>query len=174
MKLNRASYEILEKTISLYLSYDDIEEEDIIIRIIGDRIGNISNLEEYLNFPHQNKLNYYKVMVLIKSSSRIDNYYIPLSREELLENIKETSNSRFNEVINKIFLPIPIINSISNTGYNGFDDMGEDKIDAYYDKIIYTYGNLITYIVNHLLENINIVKEDNTNNKDDKQLCLKI
>jgi len=172
MKINRVSYELLEETISLYISFNKFEEEDIIVRFMGDKKENINNLEDYLNNPIKNENNYYRVFIKLVPAQ--DNYINYSEPTEIVNKKIEQAKIMLDDVLNDFFIKIPIIKSISsfqldpNTNY-------EDEDELYTDGLIITTEDLIIYLTNKLMEkNINIVQETYKNYEDENQLCHRI
>lgn len=173
MKINRVSYEILEETISLYISFDEYQKEDIIVRFIGDKQGDSNNLEEYFNNPIKKENNCYKIF--IKLTLVQDNYRYYIKPTEIVNKKIEQVKLMLDKIINEFFMKIPIVKSISSFPLDPYTDYEDEETQVYTDGIVITKEDLIIYLTTKLMEkNINIVQETYKNYEDENQLCHRI
>lgn len=170
MNINRVSYEILENSISLYLSFSDDKEEDIILRILGDKESSSSNIEEYLNNSKNDSSYGYKIYILINPYIKNNNFYdksIVTTEEKIRQ-----ADIKFNKVLEEFIEKINIVKTINPS--KEIDEFS-NELTVFYNGFLTSKGDLIAHIVNSLLEQkISITQENHLNSKDENQLCRKI
>ena len=145
MKLDRASYKIMNESISLYLSFDD---ENIIVRFIGSKKPNISNLEEYLMNPTNKEYNYYKTLILVKRE-----YNSYLNEDEQQEKLLTEADIKFNKLLDEFLKKISIIEEDRFVKEDYWTEDETDKLIVQYNGVVFSKKiDLISHLANILLE----------------------
>lgn len=174
--IKKASYELLENSISIYLAINQKEDVFDIIRIIGSKEEGINSLDEYIcNSKSGNNFGY-KVFI----SFNISNEYYEKQFGEFIneEKIENDTKSKLEKLKKEYVNDINSIKYISEFTYDHYglsisDCLMEDDeiVTLIYDGYLATTDDLILTIINYLKENNIELKKENSLIADDLQLC---
>jgi len=172
----KASYEIFENSISIYLGINERENDFDVIRIIRKKEKNINSLEEYMNENKKDSNYDYRILIALNIfyEDYINNFDGSLNKDALVDKISR----KLMELKNKFVINNAMIKHISQFTYDNYGLSIEECLieeDEFariiYDGYIMTNEDLIKYIINYLEKyNIDLI-EENSLTSDESQLC---
>lgn len=153
--IDKAGYEILEESVSLYIGFNNHNGQYDIIRLIGSKGKSINNIVDYLK-TENNKFGYKIYITFNLYPEQIEDKYSDLDENKLNYNIDERL-TKLKLLFNQFD---QIIESISELTFTNYGQSITDCLienDEYYqlefDGYITANQNLIKYIIKKLLEN---------------------